>query len=114
MVCKGGVTQAKRRAGLMGVEDSLLKLLEPRQAGHYLHNAQHLLVLELVVLQTVFKWRLNPSAPDGPSGFTNWQVTIMVTFMPEIQDKDSGRVGDIFPEVQQTCYEEMLTSFQSP
>lgn len=44
-------------------KDSLLKLPEPRQARQYLHDAQHLPVLELVVPKTVGRPRPSPSAP---------------------------------------------------
>lgn len=49
--------------GLAGGKDHLLKFLELRQAREQFHKAQHLWVLELVVVQTAGRPRPNPS--DG-------------------------------------------------
>lgn len=56
-------------------KDHLLEFLELRQAREQLHKAQHLWVLELVVMQTAGRPRPNPSVAG--MGARKSQVDIM-------------------------------------
>lgn len=77
----------------------LLKLLERRQAREDLHDAQQLLVLELVVLKATRETKsLSPGV--GTLRSSSWQGTGMATLMGETQHRVPEGVGDLLHGIQ--------------